>query len=248
MDKRSILVIEDEHAIAQLLSLHLSHICDEVVIASDGRAGLNAAEQRPWGLIILDLGLPGISGMEICRRIRRDMHYTPVLMLTAKASDADRVLGLDVGADDCVTKPFCLQELIARVRAIFRRHAAYQEDTGQEVSTKVEHGSMSIDLERRSVDVDGKAVVLTAKEFDLLVHFAQHPGRVYTRSQLLNHVWGHGHQGYEHTVNSHINRLRSKIEYDPSNPRHIVTVWGVGYRFEDANRSGQSGHDQHALH
>lgn len=233
MDRKSVLVVEDERDIAQLLQLHLSEFCDEVVIADDGRDGLDAAERRPWGLIILDLGLPGIDGLEICRRVRRHRHYTPVLMLTAKATESDRVFGLNLGADDYVTKPFCLQELIARVQAIFRRCAALQRDhdTTPPDSDRVRHGGLSIDVAARQVEIDGRAVALTAKEFDLLAYFARHPGRVYTRAQLLDEVWGYGHAGYEHTVNSHINRLRAKIEQDPARPAYVVTVWGVGYRF-----------------
>lgn len=231
MDKKSVLVVEDERDIAQLLNLHLSEFCDEVVVASNGRDGLSAAESRPWGLIILDLGLPGIGGLEICRKIRENMRYTPVLMLTAKTTESDRILGLDIGADDYVTKPFCLQELIARVRAIFRRCAALQQDSGNANASLLQHDGLSIDLEKREVDIDGREIDLTAKEFDLLVHFARHPGRVYTRAQLLDQVWGYGHEGYEHTVNSHINRLRSKIEPEAARPRYVVTVWGVGYRF-----------------
>ena len=231
MERKSVLVVEDERDIAQLLKLHLSEFCDEVVIADNGRDGLRAAERRPWGLIILDLGLPGVGGLEICRRIRQTLRYTPVLMLTAKAAESDRVLGLDIGADDYVTKPFCLQELVARVRAIFRRCAALQEDREKQASPAIRNDNLTIDFASRQVRIDGRIIELTAKEFDLLAHFAQHPRRVYTRAQLLDQVWGHGHDGYEHTVNSHINRLRGKIEQDPSNPAYIVTVWGVGYRF-----------------
>ena len=231
MHRKSVLVVEDERDIAQLLQLPLSEFCDEVVVADNGHDGLSAAEKRPWGLIILDLGLPGLGGLEICRRIRQKIAYTPVLMLTAKASESDRILGLDIGADDYVTKPFSLHELIARVRAIFRRSAALKGESERAGSTKLHHNGLTIDLDNRQIDVNGHKVELTAKEFDLLTHFAQHPGRVYSRTQLLDQVWGFGHEGYEHTVNSHINRLRSKIEPDPGKPRYIVTVWGVGYRF-----------------
>ena len=231
VERKSVLVVEDERDIAQLLQLHLLEFCDEVVVADNGRDGLNAAEKRPWGLIILDLGLPGVGGLEICRRIRENVGYTPVLMLTAKANESDRILGLDIGADDYVTKPFSLHELIARVRAIFRRCAALNGEPERPASTMLRQNGLTIDLEKRQIDVDGRVVALTAKEFDLLTHFARHPGRVYSRTQLLDQVWGYGHEGYEHTVNSHINRLRSKIEPDPSKPRYIVTVWGVGYRF-----------------
>ena len=248
MERKSVLVVEDERDIAQLLKLHLSEFCDEVVITNNGCDGLDAAEKRAWGLIILDLGLPGMGGLEICRRIRENMRYTPVLMLTAKSSEPDRVLGLDIGADDYVTKPFCLPELVARVRAIFRRCAALQKLPEQESLPVFHRGGLTIDFAKRQVDLEGRLVELTAKEFDLLAHFAQHPGRVYTRAQLLDQVWGYGHQGYEHTVNSHINRLRSKIEQEPSKPRYIVTVWGVGYRFGEGNSSISPGHVPHALH
>ena len=226
---RSILVVEDERDIAQLLKLHLAELCDEVVVTGNGHEGLRAALSNRWGLIILDLGLPGISGLEICRRLREKANYTPVLMLTAKAAEQDRVRGLDFGADDYVTKPFCLLELLARVKAIFRRCEALQNQTTCEPEL-ARYKGLKVDFGAREVVVDGEAAALTAREFDLLAHFLKHPERVYTRSQLLDQVWGHGHQGYEHTVNSHINRLRSKIERDPSKPDYITTVWGVGYR------------------
>lgn len=229
--ERSVLVVEDEHDIAQLLKLHLSEFCSEVSIADNGRDGLRAAEERRWDLIILDLRLPGLDGLEICRSIRANMVYTPVLMLTAKSTELDRVLGLEIGADDYVTKPFSVQELVARVKAIFRRCSAIQRDAERSDSEVLHYDGLSMDLARRRVSVDGCDVELTAKEFDLLHYFVHHPGRVYTRAQLLDKVWGYGHQGYEHTVNSHINRLRSKIEANPSQPRYVVTVWGVGYRF-----------------
>lgn len=230
MHARSVLVVEDERDIAQLLKLHLSDSCERVDIASNGHDGLRAAEARHWDLIILDLGLPGIGGLEICRRLRHHAHYTPVLMLTAKAADHERVHGLEIGADDYVTKPFCLQELLARVNAIFRRCAALRGEGATTDDGVLRYGELCIDLGSRQVAVRGETVALTAREFDLLTHFVRHPDRVYTRNQLLDQVWGHGHQGYEHTVNSHINRLRAKIESDPSQPHYITTVWGVGYR------------------
>lgn len=226
---RSILIVEDERDIAQLLRLHLAELCDELLVATNGHEGLRAALSGRWGLVILDLGLPGVGGLEICRRLREKENYTPVLMLTAKATEQDRVHGLDSGADDYVTKPFCLLELLSRVKAIFRRCEALHHSA----RTEPEHArykGLKVDFGAREVVVDGRPTALTAREFDLLAHFLQHPERVYTRSQLLDQVWGHGHQGYEHTVNSHINRLRSKIERDPSRPDYITTVWGVGYR------------------
>ena len=229
--EHSVLVIEDERDIAQLLDMHLSEFCSEVTIAYNGLDGLRAAENGRWDLIILDLRLPGMDGLEICRRIRANMIYTPVLMLTAKSTELDRVLGLEIGADDYVTKPFSVQELIARVKAIFRRCSAIQRDAERDDAEEIQYEGLRIDLTKRRVSIGEREVELTAKEFDLLSYFAHRPGRVYTRAQLLDKVWGYGHQGYEHTVNSHINRLRSKIEVNPSQPKYIVTVWGVGYRF-----------------
>lgn len=229
--QKKILIIEDNTDLAQLLAMHLRDLSYEVEIAGDGADGLLRAGRGAFDLIILDLALPGIDGIEVCRRIREKPGYVPVLMLTSRSSEADRVLGLETGADDYVTKPFSIRELLARVRAIFRR----SEQLGQPArsSGSIEAGGLVIDPGRRTVDLDGKAVELTAKEFDLLLHFAAHPGRVFTRSQLLDEVWGYGHDGYEHTVNSHINRLRGKIEKDPARPRYILTVWGVGYKFAE---------------
>ena len=232
MSGKSVLVVEDEHDIAQLLKLHLSELCEKVELADNGRDGLELANSGQWDLIILDLRLPGMDGLEICRRIRENMVYTPILMLTAKSTELDRVLGLEIGADDYLTKPFSIQELIARVKAIFRRCAAIQRDSeAGNAKRLLEYGALRIDSDKRKVSINSDDIELTAREFDLLYHFASHPGIVYTRAQLLDKVWGYGHEGYEHTVNSHINRLRSKIETNPSQPEYIVTVWGVGYRF-----------------
>jgi len=231
VSEKSVLVIEDEHDIAQLLQLHLREFCSEVVVANDGREGLRLAESGRWHLIILDLRLPGISGLEICSRLRQGQSYVPVLMLTAKSSELDRVLGLEIGADDYLTKPFSVQELMARVRAIFRRCDALGKQSAEPQQAAITHGNLCIDPCRRLALRDDKSLDLTAREFDLLHHFASNPGRVFTRAQLLDSVWGYGHDGYEHTVNSHINRLRAKIEPDADKPRYIITVWGVGYRF-----------------
>ncbi len=185
-------------------------------------------------LIILDIMLPGIDGLEICRRVRARSDYTPILMLTARSSEVDRVLGLELGADDYLTKPFSILELVARVKALFRRMEALQSTDADSGQAPIHFSELSIEPDKRSVLVRGEPITLTAKEFDLLLHFARQPGRVFTRGQLLDSVWGYGHEGYEHTVNSHINRLRSKIEEDPAAPRYILTVWGVGYRFAEA--------------
>jgi DNA-binding response OmpR family regulator len=218
--------------IARLLCLHLRDINCEAVVAPDGISGLKKAKSGQFDLIILDLMLPGLEGLELCRQLRNEPRYTPILMLTAKSSELDRVLGLEVGADDYLTKPFSIRELLARVKAIFRRMEAFEKNE-RERPRCIRAGEMMIDTEKRTVTIRGEPVELTAKEFDLLAQFACHPGRVYTRAQLLDLVWGYRHAGYEHTVNSHINRLRGKIEPDLSEPTYILTVWGVGYKFND---------------
>ena len=233
---RRILVVEDEADIAELLQLHLSDLCDEVVIARDGHEGLKLATEIDWTLIILDLRLPGPDGLQICRAVRKARSYQPIMMLTAKSAELDRVLGLETGADDYLTKPFSVLELVARVRAIVRRVDSMRTLRTVDNDDRIEQGNVSIDTERREVSLCGKPVELTAKEFDLLAHFAKHPGRVFRRADLLDHVWGYGHEGYEHTANSHINRLRAKIEKDPARPEMIVTVWGVGYKFAGARQ------------
>lgn len=229
-----ILVIEDNRDLAKLLDLHLRDLSYQVDIAHDGNVGLSKAGSGAYALVILDLMLPGLDGLEICRRLRRAPAYIPILMLTSKASELDRVLGLEIGADDYVTKPFSIQELLARVKAIFRRSESLSSMANEPASKTLAARDLVIDLEKRNVTLGRRAVELTAKEFDLLSFFAQHPGRVYTRTQLLDQVWGYGHDGYEHTVNSHINRLRAKIEKNPAQPEYILTVWGVGYKFVDA--------------
>ncbi len=233
---RKILVIEDNQDLARLLELHLSDLTYQVDLAFDGKAGWSRIESNAYDLIILDLMLPGIDGLEICRRIRAKRSFTPVLMLTSKSTELDRVLGLEIGADDYVTKPFSIRELMARVKAIFRRVDELQSEDGPEDQAPVRSGDLLLDPQRRKVILAGKNIDLTAKEFDLLLYFVRHAGRVFTRAQLLDDVWGYGHEGYEHTVNSHINRLRAKIESDPAQPVYILTVWGVGYKFAELEK------------
>ena len=230
---RKVLLVEDERDIADLVAMHLGDVCDEVTVARDGYDGLRLATSETWTLIILDLRIPGPDGLEICRTVRRLRPYQPILMLTSKSAEMDRVLGLETGADDYLTKPFSVLELVARVRAIFRRidNLRRQLASGPDPDRPLRIGRLAIDAARREVRLDEKTVDLTAREFDLLDFFARHPGRVFRRADLLDQVWGYGHEGYEHTVNSHINRLRAKIEEDPSKPAMIVTVWGVGYKF-----------------
>jgi DNA-binding response OmpR family regulator len=231
VEKQQILIVEDERDIANLLALHLTDANFEVTLAADGHVGMRLALSRQWDLVILDIRLPGPDGLTICRVLRREMAYVPILMLTSKSSELDRVLGLELGADDYVTKPFSVTELVARVRAIFRRIESVEKrfPGGAEYLSV---GDLSIDTNGREVKKGNEDLTLTAREFDLLLHFIRHPGQVFSRAQLLDHVWGYGHEGYEHTVNSHINRLRAKIENDPAQPALIVTSWGVGYKFE----------------
>jgi DNA-binding response OmpR family regulator len=233
---KNILIIEDNKELAELLELHLRDLAFTVDTALDGVSGIAMAEAGLYDLIILDLMLPGLDGLEICKRLRNKASYMPILMLTSKSSELDRVLGLELGADDYVTKPFSIKELMARVKAIFRGMENIKEKYKEDMSEIIHAGDMVINTAKRSVTLNGKAVDVTTKEFDLLLHFALNPGRVYSRSQLLDKVWGYGHEGYEHTVNSHINRLRSKIEKDPAHPRYILTVWGVGYKFTDSEK------------
>ncbi len=236
---KKVLIIEDHADIANLIQLHLLDMDCHVKLAENGLDGLTLAETSTFDLIILDLMLPGMDGLEVCRRIRAQAHYTPILMLTSKSSELDRVLGLEVGADDYVSKPFSIRELMARVKAQFRRGDAAEQAT-QTVKPEqsiLQFGDLTINTEKHCVNVADKSIELTAKEYDLLLQFTQHPGRVYSRAQLLDCVWGYGHEGYEHTVNSHINRLRGKIEHDPSRPEYILTIWGVGYKFNDSLRA-----------
>jgi DNA-binding response OmpR family regulator len=230
MGKR-VLVVEDEAEIARLVELHLADLGCEVEVAGSGEAALARARDAAFDLVVLDLMLPGVDGLEVCRRLRQGEPYVPILMLTARSSEGDRVAGLETGADDYLTKPFSVRELVARVKAIFRRGEALAAGAGGGEERPVEVGALRVDPTKRKVTLDGEEVHLTAREFDLLHCFAARPGRVFTRGELLEQVWGYGYDGYEHTVNSHINRLRAKIEADPSNPRWVLTVWGVGYRF-----------------
>ena len=234
MTMRRALIIEDSREIAALVKLHLRDIQCEADIAADGKRGLECAAGGRYDLVVLDLMLPEMDGLTVCREIRTLPGYVPILMLTAKSTELDRVLGLEMGADDYLAKPFSVRELQARVKALFRRVEALSSRTGAGASDEtIERGALRIETGKRRVSVGGREITLTAREFDLLAHFARQPGQVFNRARLLDQVWGYNHEGYEHTVNSHINRLRAKIERDPSRPEYILTVWGVGYKFSD---------------
>ncbi|MBV1881173.1 MAG: response regulator transcription factor [Pseudomonadales bacterium] len=230
--KTQILVIEDDPDINKLLMMNLNDSNHEVYSCSDGLKGLLLAKSGNYHLIVLDLMLPGLDGIEICKKLRAENNFIPILMLTARDSEADRVIGLEMGADDYLTKPFSVRELQARVKALLRR-AEIQNQVVQPELESLDFGELKIEVEKRLVTLSNKLVDLTSTEFDLLLYMARKPGLVFSRSQLLDSVWGYQHSGYEHTVNSHINRLRTKLEKDPSNPKYVLTVWGVGYKFTD---------------
>jgi DNA-binding response OmpR family regulator len=231
MDHR-ILIIEDDPEIADLIELHFRDHNFGLDRAADGESGLEKALANDYDAILLDLMLPGLDGVEVCKRIRQHKNV-PIIMLTARSEELDRVLGLELGADDYVTKPFSVRELIARVKAILRRVRTASEAADESGTIAV--AGIEIDRTKRRVTLGGRPVELTAKEFDLLVLFASHPGRVFSRNELLDKVWGYQFEGYGHTVNSHINRLRAKIEKNSAEPTYITTVWGVGYKFMDVD-------------
>ena len=275
---RRILIVEDDAHIADLLRMHLADEGYEVEHAADGESGAAQLERGTWDALVLDLMLPGVDGLEICRRARAMARYTPIIItsarssevhrilglelgaddylakpfslckkirqrsmvpiifLTARSDEIDRVLGLELGGDDYVSKPFSPRELVARVRALLRRSEALARNARLDAGT-LEADGLSIDPLARELRIDGRPVDLTPREFDLLYFFARHPGKVFSRLDLLNQVWGYRHDGYEHTVNTHINRLRLKVETDPANPRRIRTVWGRGYKFGHTGES-----------
>ncbi|MEX8194247.1 winged helix-turn-helix domain-containing protein [Comamonas guangdongensis] len=231
---KRILIVEDDGNIAELLRMHLSDEGYEVEHVADGNQGLAAVERGGWHALVLDLMLPGVDGLEICRRARAMAYYVPIIITSARSSEVHRILGLELGADDYLAKPFSVLELIARVRALLRRSEALARNAKLEAGV-LTIGGLSIDPIAREAQVDGQAVELTPREFDLLYFFARQPGKVFSRLDLLNQVWGYQHDGYEHTVNTHINRLRVKIERNPADPKRILTVWGRGYKLaEDA--------------
>jgi DNA-binding response OmpR family regulator len=227
-----ILIIEDDRDIAELISIHMKDIGYLADIVHDGKEGLIRSMEKLHDLIILDLKLPGMDGLEICRRLRLEKIDTPIIMLTSKSEEIDKVLGLEIGADDYITKPFSIRELVARVKSVLRRGRREQTQHSPE-GRVLECENFYLDVTKRIVRSYGQKVELSPKEFDLLVLLASHPGKTYSRSDLLSQVWGVDFEGFEHTVNSHINRLRSKIEKNMNQPEFIQTTWGVGYKFKD---------------
>ncbi|MCY7366414.1 MAG: response regulator transcription factor [Frankiaceae bacterium] len=224
-----VLVVEDEESISDPLSYLLRQEGFEVAVAATGPDGLAEFERSGADIVLLDLMLPGLSGTEVCRALRAKSSV-PVIMLTARDSEIDKVVGLELGADDYVTKPFSSRELVARVRAVLRRRSA--EPTAEEASGALEAGPVRMDVERHVVTVAGEQVALPLKEFELLELLLRNAGRVLTRGQLIDRVWGADHVGDTKTLDVHVKRLRAKVEPDPGEPKHLLTVRGLGYKFE----------------
>jgi DNA-binding response OmpR family regulator len=243
--KDKVLIVEDEFDIANLIQVHLSELDIDSDICCHGQQGLEQALKQNYELIMLDVMLPGINGLDICRKIRQEKPLQAILMLTSKTSETDRVLGLELGADDYMTKPFSIRELQARVRTQIRRaHALTDRNTASEKEQSTNNanqkinstclGNLLVDQRYHQVTYKDNAINLTSTEFELLDFFCKNPDQVFSRAQLLDGVWGYNHSGYEHTVNSHINRLRNKLEEDCAEPKIIQTVWGVGYKLNSA--------------
>lgn len=228
---KNILLVEDDQQITTLLTLHLNSPMHTLTTCGKGQEALKKIERNEYDLIILDVMLPDISGLSICKKLRDQDNQTPIIMLTSRSDESDKVLALEMGADDYITKPFGILELVARTKALLRRTS--QTETETNGKPFIEHGSLQIDKVKRKVLLNGERLDLTLKEFDLLYLLASNPGKPYSRKDLLELVWGFAFQGYEHTVTAHINRLRIKIEPDPNTPVYILTSWGIGYRFAE---------------
>jgi DNA-binding response OmpR family regulator len=228
MSGETILVVDDEAKIVKTVKAYLEKAGFRVAAAGDGQMALTVFRHEKPALVVLDLGLPGMDGLDVARALRRESDV-PIIMLTARVDEADKLIGLELGADDYVAKPFSPRELVARVRAVLRRTGGEREQAPPPIVA----GDVQIDLERRQVTVGGQSVELTPTEFDLLAVMARHPGRVFTRLDLLDRVQGYAFEGYERTVDAHVKNLRQKIEPDAKHPRYLLTVYGVGYRFSE---------------
>jgi two-component system alkaline phosphatase synthesis response regulator PhoP len=230
--KISLLVVEDDENISSAISEYFSRAGYNVKTAEDGLMGVKTALDDPPDAVVLDLMLPKMDGLAVCRELREKVNYLPILMLTAKDDVVDKVLGLEMGADDYITKPFSLRELEARIKSVLRRSRGQSAD-GTQDEAPIVRGRLRIDPARREVTIGDRQVDLTPKEFDLLRLFAANPGRVFPRKYLLEKIWDYSYEGYDRTIDSHINRLRAKIEENPENPQMVLTVWGIGYKFSD---------------
>lgn len=232
-----LLVAEDQADIRDMIALNLRSAGYDVMAVADGPAALAVQAGQAFDALILDLMMPGLDGLEVCKALRAQGRNMPILMLTAKSTELDRVLGLELGADDYLTKPFSMAELLARVKALLRRAELLlaAQNTAKSQASTLRNGELEIQPAKRQVLMQGRTLEFTALEFDLLLHFAQHPGQVFSRGQLLSAVWGYAHDGYEHTVTTHINRLRAKLEHDPLRPQLILTVRGAGYKMREVH-------------
>jgi len=231
--KISLLVVEDDENISTAISEYFSRAGYSVKTVEDGLAGVKTAlDERP-DAVVLDLMLPKMDGLAVCKELREKVSYLPILMLTAKDDVVDKVLGLEMGADDYITKPFSLRELEARIKTVLRRARNTSGQDGLRNEAPITRGRLRIDAAKREVTIGDRQVELTPKEFDLLKLFASNPGRVFPRKYLLEKIWDYSYEGYDRTIDSHINRLRAKIEDNPENPQMVLTVWGIGYKFND---------------
>lgn len=226
---KEILIIDDDKMISKLLEISISNIGYQVHKTFDGEAGLRLARKNDYALIILDITLPKLNGIEVCKRIRTQKQ-TPIIMLTGKTDELDKVLSLELGADDYVTKPFGIRELTARVKAVIRRSNIQLNKLKRKTLLYEE---LFIDVDKRLVKINESKINLSPKEFELLTLLASNPGKIYSRTSLLQLIWGYSFKGYSRTVNSHINRLRSKVELNIAKPKFILTEWGVGYKFNE---------------
>ena len=231
--KVSLLVVEDDENISTAISEYFSRAGYSVRTVEDGLTGVKAALDDPPDAVVLDLMLPKMDGLAVCKELREKVNYLPILMLTAKDDVVDKVLGLEMGADDYITKPFSLRELEARIKSVLRRARSSSGPDGTRDEAPIVRGRLRIDPAKREVTIGERQVELTPKEFDLLRLFASNPGRVFPRKYLLEKIWDYSYEGYDRTIDSHINRLRAKIEENPENPQMVLTVWGIGYKFSD---------------
>ena len=227
-----IVIVEDDSAITEMLVYHLQDLGYEIEHFADGLKAKDYLDASDYDLVLLDIMLPSYNGLDLCRELRQQRPAIPIMLLTSLDSEADRVVGLELGADDYLTKPFSMRECQARIKALLRRsQLSQQKPSTDDVSANISFDELKIIEASRSIILDGKPIDLTAREFDLLVYLAKNNQQVFSRSQLLDSIWGYSHEGYEHTVNTHINRLRKKLKRTENKPNFIQTVWSVGYKF-----------------
>ncbi len=227
-----VLVVDDERKIVDMVRDYLDAVGFEVETAFDGKAALVSIQDNPPNLLVLDIMMPGLDGLDVVRKVRSETNI-PVILLTARASEQDKLIGLELGADDYITKPFSMKELAARIRAVLRRVQPSEPTEKDNVKNKINHGSIEIDLEKRTVTFSGRRIELTGVQFDLLTRMMKYPGKVFSRMQLLESIQEDAFEGYERTIDVHIKNIRKALEPNPSKPRYILTVWGVGYKLAE---------------